>query len=102
MLQANNVNSTLFRMPVQEQLKIGNQVTQLMLKRLGSWDKLNSVAEGRTRLNENSASVVNSSSMKSITKEVQMLIDNAKCSGPQLATCTATNDENVIDVKGIK
>ena len=101
MLQANNVNSALFKMPVQEQLKIGNQVTQLLLKRLGSWDKLNSVAEGRSRLNENSRSVVNSSSMKSITKEVQLLIDNAKCSGPQLETGTATNDDNVIDVKGI-
>ncbi|QFI39916.1 tyrosine-type recombinase/integrase [Moritella marina ATCC 15381] len=102
MLQANNVSSALFKIPVQEQLKIGNQVTQLLLKRLGSWDKLNSVAEGRTRLNENSASVVNSSSMKSITKEVQLLIDNAKCSGLQLATSTATNDDNVIDVKEIK
>ena len=39
--------------------------------------------------------------MKSITKEVQLLIDNAKCSGPQLETGTATNDDNVIDVKGI-
>ena len=102
MLQANNVSSALFRMPVQEQLKIGNQVTQLLLKRLGSWDKLNSVAEGRSRLNENSMSAVNSSSMKSITKEVQQLIDNAKCSGLQLEASAATNDDNVIDVKDIK
>ncbi len=102
MLQANNVSSALFRMPVQEQLKIGNQVTQLLLKRLGSWDKLNSVAEGRSRLNENRTSAVNSSSMKSITKEVQQLIDNAKCGGKQLEASAATNDDNVIDVKDIK
>lgn len=46
-LQLNELQPTFFRLDKQQQLVIGNQMTQFMLARLKTWDKLNAVVDGR-------------------------------------------------------
>lgn len=47
LLQINDLKPTFFRLDNKQQLAIGNQLTQFMLKRLQSWEKLDAVMEGR-------------------------------------------------------
>ncbi|WP_339535528.1 gamma-mobile-trio integrase GmtZ [Pseudomonas hunanensis] len=47
LLQLNDLQPTFFRLDKRQQLAIGNQVTQFLLARLGTWDKLDAIVDGR-------------------------------------------------------
>ncbi|MGE8303342.1 MAG: VPA1269 family protein [Pseudomonas kermanshahensis] len=47
LLQLNELQPTFFRLDKRQQLVIGNQATQFLLSRLGSWDNLDAVVDGR-------------------------------------------------------
>lgn len=47
MIELNNMTPSLFRLDAKQQLIMGNQLTQFMLARLKSWEKLDAVVEGR-------------------------------------------------------
>ncbi|MCC9009429.1 VPA1269 family protein [Pseudomonas putida] len=47
LLQLNELQPIFFRLDKRQQLVIGNQATQFLISRLGSWDNLDAVVDGR-------------------------------------------------------
>lgn len=47
LLQLNDLQPIFFRLDKKQQLAIGNQVTQFLLARLGAWEKLDAIVDGR-------------------------------------------------------
>ncbi len=46
MMKSNNISPTFFELNEEEQLKIGNQMVELMLVKLSSWEKLDRLMKG--------------------------------------------------------
>ena len=45
-MKSNNISPTFFELNEEEQLKIGNQMVELMLVKLSSWEKLDRLMKG--------------------------------------------------------
>lgn len=52
LLNHNEISSNLFTFSQNEQLKIGNHLTTMLVQKLGGWGKLDAVMEGRNKLRD--------------------------------------------------
>jgi hypothetical protein len=70
MADNNGLEPTMFRLSEAHQLEVGNQLTQLLLKRLKSWSAVDQLFTGQKMLNELDQEV----SLQPLDKEVQALL----------------------------
>ena len=77
MLAQNNIAPGFFALSEEQQLAYGNQVTQLMLARLGGWGELNKVFDGLRPLDLISDET-NVADLKPLSQEVKALLASAK------------------------
>ena len=69
MSQINDIKSYLYSLTEQQQLKVGNQITQLLIERLGGWEKLDKVMDGENLLSD----FIASPELKSLKREIATL-----------------------------
>ena len=65
----NDFHFGLFNLTDKQQLNAGNQITRLLMERLGSWDKLDRVADGENFLSD----FINGGELKHLTRDLALL-----------------------------
>lgn len=74
LLQLNQLQPTFFSLDKRQQLAIGNQVTQYLLARLGTWDNLDAIVEGRLLMRDLPAN------QRLTERSLQLLLNGEKAS----------------------
>jgi hypothetical protein len=69
----NDFHFGLFKLTDQQQLDAGNQITRLLMERLGSWDKLDRVADGENFLSD----FVGGGELKHLTRDLALLANES-------------------------
>ncbi|SON51361.1 VPA1269 family protein [Vibrio tapetis] len=76
MLLRNGFPAQFIHLSEDNQLKVGNQMTQLMLARLGGWGELNHVLDGKRPID--SISLQESDKLVPLSEEIQMILAKTK------------------------
>ena len=69
----NGLEACLFTLTESQQLKVGNQIQALLLKRLGGWGAVNQLHDGAVILNDFS---INDKSLTSLREDIQYLMQS--------------------------
>ena len=71
----NEISASIFNLPQDDQLKIGNHLTTLLVQKLGGWRNLDAVAEGRNQLND----FIELDEIKEIKRTITLLDNPIHC-----------------------
>ena len=88
MADNNGLEPTMFRLSEEHQLEVGNQLTQLLLKRLKSWTAVDQLFTGQKLLNE----LYQDASLQPLDKDVQALLSGGSINFTQYQAKIETHD----------